>query len=35
MSELFHECGIAALYHLSSDETSAIVPGGIPTTPLV
>lgn len=30
MSELFHECGIAALYHLPSDETSAIVPGGNP-----
>jgi amidophosphoribosyltransferase len=26
MSELHHECGIAAIYHLPSDETSPLCP---------
>ena len=28
MSELFHECGIAAVYHLPGEETSRLVRGG-------
>jgi amidophosphoribosyltransferase len=28
MEELFHECGIAAVYHLNSAEVSPLVPGG-------
>ena len=30
MSELYHECGIAALYHLPSEEVSDLVPDGDP-----
>ena len=28
MSELFHECGVAAVYHLDGPQTSPITPGG-------
>ncbi|MFN8710738.1 MAG: amidophosphoribosyltransferase [Planctomyces sp.] len=28
MDELFHECGVAAVYHLDSDSVSPLVPGG-------
>ena len=28
MSELYHECGIAAIYHLPGDEVSPLCPGG-------
>jgi amidophosphoribosyltransferase len=28
MAELFHECGIAAIYHLDSPETSPLAPAG-------
>ncbi|MEZ6043565.1 MAG: amidophosphoribosyltransferase [Planctomycetaceae bacterium] len=28
MEELYHECGIAAVYHLKSDAVSPLVPGG-------
>ncbi len=27
MSELFHECGVAAIYHLPGDQTSELCPG--------
>jgi len=30
MSELYHECGVAAVYHLPSDEVSSILPDGNP-----
>jgi amidophosphoribosyltransferase len=30
MSELFHECGVAAIYHLSSGENSKLCPGSDP-----
>ncbi len=28
MSELYHECGVAAVYHLPSDEISPLLPEG-------
>ena len=30
MSELYHECGVAAVYHLPSDEISPLLPEGDP-----
>ncbi|QEG24295.1 amidophosphoribosyltransferase [Mariniblastus fucicola] len=30
MSELFHECGVAAIYHLPSETTSELCPGSDP-----
>ncbi|MCA9267011.1 MAG: class II glutamine amidotransferase, partial [Planctomycetales bacterium] len=30
MSELHHECGVAAIYHLPGDEVSPLCPGGDP-----
>ena len=30
MSELFHECGVAAIYHLPSETTSELCPGSNP-----
>ncbi len=29
MAELFHECGVAAVYHLNTGEVSPLVPGGM------
>ncbi len=30
MSELYHECGVAAIYHLSIGDTSPLCPEGGP-----
>ena len=30
MSELFHECGVAAIYHLPGEATSELCPGADP-----
>ncbi|MCA9209428.1 MAG: amidophosphoribosyltransferase, partial [Planctomycetales bacterium] len=32
MSEIHHECGIAAVYHLPSDQTSPLCPDSSPNS---